>query len=355
MQSAPTNKKHSTSYGDLERRAAAKNIPLYAHLDLTYRCNLKCVHCYAVNEPDRQELTTDEVKDILDQLAEAGTLYLAISGGEAMLRKDYFDIISHAKSKGFALRLFTNGTLITEGYAKKIAEFYPLFVEISIYAMSEDIHDGITQIPGSFARTMSAIHHLIKFKMNVHIKTIVMKQNINELRAIQEYADFVGAKFLPDPVINPKANNDKLPLKYRLETQDIIKFYKQNFSNLDFFHRDLNETICSSGKIVTLISPFGDVYPCVRIQQKAGNLRQQPFREIWSNSLVLKHIRELTLTKLKHCATCDDMDYCSPCPGLALMEHGSLYEPAKESCRHASIRKSVTKKTIINYPIEKIY
>jgi len=338
---------NSRSYGDLERRTAAKNIPLYAHIDLTYRCNLKCVHCYAVNENSRKELSTDEVKTILDQLAEAGSLYLALSGGEALLRKDFFDICHYARSKGFALRLLTNGILITSDSAQQIADLYPLFVEISLYAMSEKIHDSITQVTGSFARTLAAIRHLRKLKMNVHIKTIIMKQNINELISLQQFANLIGATFRPDVVINPKTDTDQSPLEFRIGDDDLAWYFEE--MNLEWKTQQpvLHETLCNAGKNLVVISPFGDVYPCTRIQNNAGNLRDQSFHEIWSNSLVLKHIRELTLTTLNQCATCDDMGYCNPCPGLALMEHGNLHEPAQECCRQARIRKS----TMRNEPL----
>lgn len=339
MQSASKYAKYSTSYGDLERRAAAKNIPLYAHLDLTYRCNLKCVHCYAVNEPDRQELTTDEVKDILDQLADAGSLYLILSGGEAMLRKDYFEIAQYAKTKGFALRLMTNGTLINEENVKIIAKLCPLYVELSLYAMSEDVHDAITKVPGSFTYTLATIYLLKRFNTNIYIKTIAMQQNLDEIESVQHFSEKIHAKFLKDSVINPKLNNDISPLKYRLSDEQLIRFLNATSPQWKFQEYNLNDTLCNAGKGHVTINPYGEVFPCLRIQKKAGDLRKQSFQEIWSKSLILKQIRELTATEIKSCATCEEMDYCNPCPGLALMEHGDLLKPSEECCRQAKLRK----------------
>ncbi len=335
----------STSYGELERQAVAKNIPIYAHLDLTYQCNLKCIHCYSVNKNQQKELTGTEIENVFDQLAELESFYLSVSGGEAMLRSDFFQITRYARKKNFALRIFTNGTLISEEQAQKIADLNPLFIEISLYGMSEKVHDSITQTPGSFHRTIKSIHLMKKLNLNVHIKTIVMKQNVHQLIAIQQFADSIGVLFRPDTIINPQIDNNKLPLEYRISDDDLLQYFEEFHPNWKRNELALNQTLCNAGKGLIVISAFGDVYPCLRIQTKAGNIRDQSLASIWRKSLVLQNIRELTLTKLNRCAICDDIEYCSPCPGLALMEHGSLCEPARECCRHAKIRRSVIAKT----------
>jgi MoaA/NifB/PqqE/SkfB family radical SAM enzyme len=134
----------------IQERAARKKIPFSCHFDLTYHCNLNCVHCYVVKE-DRPELNTAEVKSILDQLAAAGTLYLSFSGGEIFTREDFFEIAEYARKLHFALRLLTNGTLIDEETADRIAALNPDLVSISIYSANPEIHDEITSVPGSFA------------------------------------------------------------------------------------------------------------------------------------------------------------------------------------------------------------
>ena len=124
----------------LTKKAAREKIPLVCHFDLTYQCNLNCIHCYVVRE-DRPELSTSEIKDILGQLAQVGTLYLTFSGGEIFTREDFFQIAEYARKLHFALRLMTNGTLIDEQVADRVAALYPDQVSVSIYSTTPEIHN----------------------------------------------------------------------------------------------------------------------------------------------------------------------------------------------------------------------
>ena len=141
------------AFDDLREKAIEQKIPIAVHLDLTYRCNLDCIHCYIVKQ-DRPELSTKEVKNILKQLAEAKTLYLTLSGGEILIREDFFEIISYARKLGFSLRLLTNGVLIDEKTADGIASLYPELVAISLYSANPETHDKITNRYGSFDKTI---------------------------------------------------------------------------------------------------------------------------------------------------------------------------------------------------------
>src|SRR3990172_4107083 len=99
-------------FNKLFETTLARNLPVSAVLELTYECNLRCRHCYIVNQ-DRAVLGTSAIFSILDELAEAGTLFLAFTGGEILLREDFFDVAEYAKRKHFALSILTNGTKVT--------------------------------------------------------------------------------------------------------------------------------------------------------------------------------------------------------------------------------------------------
>lgn len=333
------NGQHANTYTDVEINASAKNIPMYAHLELTYRCNLKCVHCYTVPQEADNELTTNEAYSILNQLAELSVLYLSLTGGEALLRNDFFEIAHYARKKDFALRIFTNATLIDENIAKQLADLCPLFVEISLYGISAKTHEAITAVPGSFERTMAAIRILQTHKLNIHIKSPVMTLNIHELEAIRTFARDIGAMFRPDPVIFPKLDSSDIPLNYRINEEGLGWYFREISPEWKPRPLPLDKTVCNAGKGIMAISPYGDVYPCLRIQNNAGNVRTSALTEIWTNSPIMKEIRELTLTNLKRCAICDDIQYCSPCPGIALLEHGDITQPANECCRQARTRR----------------
>ena len=104
---------------EMAGKALQRNIPLSVQLDLTYRCNERCIHCY-LDHHDHGEMTTAEIKDLLDQMADAGVFYLTLSGGEILMRKDFFDILEHARLRTFCIKLKTNGVLVRKQEADRI-------------------------------------------------------------------------------------------------------------------------------------------------------------------------------------------------------------------------------------------
>ena len=163
----------------ISAKADRNRTPLNVHLELTYRCNEQCVHCYCVvehgreQEVRRRELTLDEIRRVLDELADMGGLYLTLSGGEVMVRPDFFDIAEHARRRGFAYRVFTNGIGLTEAKVERLAALEPLTVELSIFSADPEVHDAITRVPGSFRRLMAAIDRLQRHGVRVYLKTVV--------------------------------------------------------------------------------------------------------------------------------------------------------------------------------------
>ncbi len=141
---------------EMGAKALTLGIPLSVQLDLTYRCNERCVHCY-LDHDDHGEMTTAEIKNLLDQLAAAGVLFLTFSGGEILLRKDFFEILEYARALMFCVKLKTNAVLIREREADRIRALAVESVQISIYSHRPEVHDAITKLPGSLERSMSAI------------------------------------------------------------------------------------------------------------------------------------------------------------------------------------------------------
>ena len=135
---------------EMAAKALKLGIPLSAQLDLTYRCNERCIHCY-LDHGDHGEMTTAEIKDLLDQMADAGVFYLTISGGEILMRRDFFEILEHARARTFCIKLKTNGVLIREREAERIRDLGVESMQISIYSHGPEVHDAITKMPGSLA------------------------------------------------------------------------------------------------------------------------------------------------------------------------------------------------------------
>ncbi|HOY64046.1 MAG TPA: radical SAM protein, partial [bacterium] len=136
-------------------KAKRAGLTLSAHFELTRRCNLRCRHCYVCGGDERREMSTEQVFRALDVLADSGTLFVTFTGGEPLVRRDFFEIAERAAEKNFAVRIFTNGTLIDEAAADRIAALNPLEVGISVYGATAETHDGITMSPGSFEKSAS--------------------------------------------------------------------------------------------------------------------------------------------------------------------------------------------------------
>lgn len=332
-------------FDNIREKAIVQQIPIIAHFDLTYSCNLNCVHCYIVRE-NRSILKVDEVKDILEQLAKAGVLYLTISGGEALTREDFFEIAQHARKLHFALRILTNGTLIDEVEAEKIASLTPEMVAVSIYSTNPQVHDRITRVPGSFKKSISAAEMLRERDTRLKISTVIMKQNIGDYHAIYELSRQLGAAFQADYRITPKTDGNKAPLAVHIDKKyipsllaDPIFTEKSEPEPQEAYSGVFNTVPCGAGHMSCYITPYGDVYPCVQLPINCGNLKKNSFADIWGNSPKLSEFRSITISKLNSCSQCEFFNYCRICVGLNYVEEGSVFSPSRRACQEAKIMK----------------
>ncbi len=332
----------------LREKASQKKIPLVCHFDLTYQCNLKCVHCYVARE-ERPELTTSEIKDILDQLAEVGTLYLILSGGEIFIREDFFEIAEYARRLHFALKLMTNGTLIDEEVADRVAALYPDLVSISIYSTTPEIHDGITLVPGSLVRTIGAAKMLRERAVKLRIGDVLIRQNINDYQKVYQLAQSIGASFQGDPRVTPRNNGDPFPLRFQVNEDDLFRVWADPiFSAQPGYepeglrsHGDGGDILCGAAHMSFYVSPYGDIYPCVQFPILCGNLRNDFFEEIWYHSLQMLKVRSTSPSRLPICSKCSLVEYCRTCPGLAYLEEGDFRAPSKTACMEARIIRNI--------------
>lgn len=334
--------------GRIETKVEQENLLVDVLFELTHRCPLDCIHCYTA-ESGHSELPHSKVIDILDQLVEAGCLFLTLSGGEPLMREDFFDIATYAKKKGFGIRILTNGTLITEQVADRIAQLHPIMVGISLYSTKSSIHDSVTRIPGSHRRTMRGIRLLAARGVRLSLRTILMDCNIGELEQLEEVANNFGAEYQASPAITPRANGDRGPLKYRVSDEGFRKFIRwstsrdhpQDAQTEPNRKASTNRRVCGVGEKASRIAPDGKVYPCVEFPLPAGGLQEQSLRAIWRSSPLLKSLRSLRIKDLPVCSKCDMLSMCRICVAQALAEEGDLTAPVKESCRYARILKEV--------------
>jgi radical SAM protein with 4Fe4S-binding SPASM domain len=318
--------------------AEARHQLLTAHWELTHRCNERCTHCYLdvlpANRADPGELTTDEGLRLLAELQELGALNLTLSGGEPLLRRDFFLLAERARTLGFVLRIFTNGLLITPALADRLAALHPYAVEVSIYGADPATHDAITRRPGSFARTTAALGLLAERKVRTVLKVPLMHENIRQFWQVKQLAADLGARFRFDLTLIPKLSGDPAPLRHRLTYADLLWFYRQMLTPARSGARALAPgcRTCNIGVSALVIDPHGAVYPCLETRRSAGNIRAAPLRAIWEQAAVWGEVRSLTIDALPVCSACTLRSLCARCHGLAGLEHGDMRQPATANC-----------------------
>jgi len=272
-------------------RALEQRVPLSVQFDLTYRCNERCVHCY-LDHDDHGELTTAEVKSVLDQLAAAGTLFVIFSGGELLLRKDLFELLGYARALGFDIKLKTNAILMGEAEADRIRDLGVRSVQVSIYSHRPEIHDGITKVPGSLHRSLAAIRFLRARGLHVLIANVLMRQNAGDYPHVRALAAELGVECTIDPTITPKMDGDTSILNLRISEPELLRVYTDKSLIGDPANEPppptddemLDALPCSAGHTACYISPYGDVFPCVQFPLPTGNLRAQRFEDVWHRS-----------------------------------------------------------------------
>ena len=334
---------------EMNQKAMDLGIPLSVHFDITYRCNERCVHCY-LDHDDLGEMTTAEIEDVLDQLADAGVFFLALSGGEVLMRRDFFDIVEHARRRLFNVKIKTNGVMIREPEARRLRQLGVEQVQISVYSHRPEVHDGITKLPGSLRRTIEAIRFLKLQGLKVSMANVLMTANLFDNQGVMSLAKDLGVSYTLDPTITPKIDGNTAVLALRAPGAELRRVFwnEELVGNVAEFcappaapDEDVMDGYpCSAGHTSCYISPYGDVFPCVQFPLPSGNLRREKFVEIWRHSSALKEVRSIRARDLTTCSTCSHVGSCSRCPGLAYME-GNMRGPSSADCEKSFQRTGI--------------
>ncbi len=346
-------------YQRVVAKMAMQHRLLSVHWELTYRCNEQCSHCYldvfGPGDTVAGELNTEQVMRGIDDLAAMGALNITFSGGEVLVRRDFFAIAEYARRKRFAIRMFTNGILITPELADRIAALRPTAIETSLYGADAETHDGITRRRRSWELTMRAARLLRERGIHVIVKTPLMRENVRQLQAMRTLVEALGCVFRSDTMITAKDNGGSEPVRHRLGYDDLVWLFRQELSSDTPAPKPVAEgqRACSIGLHSLVLDPYGNVFPCVQTRVSAGNILTEPLTDIWQ-SAVFTETSKLTFGVLPVCRTCELNSICHRCHANALVESGSLYLPAAASCREALARRQVMVEVGIlpaDYPI----
>lgn len=334
-------------------------------LELTARCNNNCGHCY-INLPagdgdaEKKELSFDQIKKIVDESVSLGALWFTLSGGEPLLRPDFFDIYMYLKKKGVLLSLFTNASLITEEHIKLFIKYPPRDIEVTVYGVTEKIHKKVTANK-TFASTMAGIHLLLSNSLPVTLKAMVMRSNVSE---IDQIAEFCRSKskipFRFDPFLHLRLDRDfqknKKIISERLTPEEIIRIEKSDpsrFKALKEKCRDMDSIQppekkagrifrCMAGVNSCCIDHAGILKLCSSLcnENCTYDLKSGSLSHAW-NDFVPKVIdmKSDNPSFIETCGKCTMHDICSWCPAHADLETGKLDGHIKYFCNVAEKRK----------------
>ncbi len=326
-------------YDALLARLRREYVPFSVTWELTHRCNLRCIMCYNV-PTGRPELSTAGCLDVLEQLAAAGTLRLTFTGGEILMRRDFFAIAGRARALGFALDLKTNGVLITPTLADRIASLDPVGVDLSLLGATPETSDAIMGGRDTLPAILRAARLLIERGVRVRFNTLLLDLNLAERQQLLDLAAELGVYCQQTFKISPGDDGNRCAESHQLDVAEMAAVLTVDCMPLQTSDHSPDGRTCQVGLASCLISPEGIVYPCVELRIAVGDLRQQRFAEIWADALILRQLRERHIrANLPDCRVCSLAIYCEGrCAGLAWKEHGDPYAGHTLACRHAQAR-----------------
>ncbi len=306
-----------------------------AVLELTYRCNFKCPHCFVHTDVSNhgyrdKELTTHEWCGVLDQLADDGCLVVTFTGGEVLCRSDFATIATHARDRRFAVRIFTNASYIDESRADMLATIQPMQVEVSLYGATPESYRAVAGHEIYLEQACLGVDRLLARDIRVVLKAPLMQQNVQDMDALVALADQRwGQKIKLSVQLVQRDDRSEEPVEYALDSAQLARYYAKYGSQSRPMTRELSNAPCNVAKDYLVISPFGEVFPCVGVKRSVGNVRERPIREIWETSPFLGYLRQLTLADYTPHYTAEEFEHAMICPGEVFRETGHPVGPSR--------------------------
>jgi len=334
-------------------------------LEITSRCNNNCRHCY-INMPAndkkarRKELSFDEIKSIVDQAVELEAVWCLLTGGEPLLREDFFDIYLYLKKKGLLVSVFTNATLITKKHAEFFKSYPPRDIEVTVYGVTKDTYERVTQTPGSFDAFMAGLNLLLQNYIKVRFKAMALHSNVQELSKISQFCrertkdyfrfdPFLHLRFDGDPGRNREIRSERLSPSeiVAIEQADpersvALKKSCNKLINPGLAHTNCNHLFhCGTGNGSFTVSYDGLFRLCSSLWHPdcIYDLRKGTLGEAWDD--FVPKVRAMHSNRkdfLARCRSCTIINLCMWCPANSYLEAGKLDTPVEYFCELAHSR-----------------
>lgn len=325
-----------------------KKIPLIGVIELTYQCNFRCVHCYATNHHNQPFLSYDQIVRIVDEMANAGTLILTLSGGDPLAHPDFIPIYKYVKQKGIFVEIFTNGTLIDNSIIELFLEYPPMNIDITIYGASEATYRQVTGVGNGFKMVMQAVNLLSENNIKFTLKTCVIRENMDDLPTIRAFAESLGVNYRYSFDIAPSIDGKISVRHHMLSPEEIValekadskrvqQWSKQSLGEIDEVpYYELPIFNCKTGKFTFCINANGFLSGCIHDRSTLFNLNSGSFLKGWY--YINEQIHKPVITPNYPCASCSYLPFCNTCPADSQREFGSPYIVNPNQCALAELR-----------------
>ena len=320
--------------------------PFELCIDLTRACTERCVHCYV---PGFQNvyLPYEMVEKVLSEFAVMGGLKVKLTGGECMLHPDFERIVALARAHDMVISVLSNLTCCDLEKAQAMKDAGVAVVQVSLYGMTPETHEAVTQVKGSQAKTLRGIEILQKAGVPVQIHCPVLKQNVSGIDAVARYGRERGVKTTFDAVMMSRADhgcNESCGLS-DAELRQFIGAHEDLPDKLTVCpDADADEAVCEIGTSKICLSAEGKYYPCNGCYGLIlGDCRNQTLAEVW-NDEPIKRLRALKMRDLSACRVCPNRMLCAPCPSRNFNANGDLTLPDAAMCKAAACRRNIVER-----------
>ena len=303
--------------------------PVNLTWEVSLACNLRCSHCLSSSgEPAKDEMTTAEALDLVEQLYEARVFQVNFGGGEPFMRPDFEEILAACHGRGIMTCISTNGTLLDSARVERLAATRLVAIQVSMDGAKRETCDAIRGA-GVYDQAIAALKLLAKSRIPTSINTVLTAQNADEIPALHDLAKELGvslrvSRFRPSgrgaenwQSLKPSPSQ-LLEFSEWLAKSGEVRTGDSFFSLTSQERQGLGLNLCGAAKLTCCVGPTGNMYPCAFLQTErfqAGSLREQSFQQIWDDSEIYASFRSL---RIHSCEECKRFDQChGGCPAVA--------------------------------------